>query len=85
MASRSLMGPPRDNPADRLARIDAMLNHLRELEKDTGRIISSLQRERRRTKVDMALGAVQAAQEPVRSKGARTATRKLPATKRQAR
>jgi hypothetical protein len=38
----------------RLARIDDILKHLHQLEKDAGKIISSLQKERRRTKVDMA-------------------------------
>ena len=38
----------------RLARIDDILKHLHQLEKDAGKIISSLQQERHRTKVDMA-------------------------------
>jgi hypothetical protein len=68
MASGSLMAPPRDNDPARLARIDAMLTHLRDLEKDTGRIISSLQRERRRTKADMASDTPQAARARVKAK-----------------
>jgi hypothetical protein len=72
MASGSLMARPRDNDAARLALIDAMLTHLRDLEKDTGRIISSLQRERRRTKADMASGTAQDARARVKTKPART-------------
>lgn len=67
----SLMAPPRDNDRARLARIDAMLTHLRDLEKDTGRIISSLQRERRRTKADMASDTAQAARARVTAKPSR--------------
>jgi hypothetical protein len=54
------MRPPRNSNADRLARIDAMLGHLRELEKDTGKIISSLQQERKRTSADMAMNPLHA-------------------------
>jgi hypothetical protein len=68
MASGPLMAPPRDNDRGRLARIDAMLTHLRDLEKDTGRIISSLQRERRRTKADMASDTAQAGRARVTAK-----------------
>lgn len=71
MATGSLMAPPRDNDGARLARIDAMLTHLRDLEKDTGRIISSLQRERRRTKVKMASDTAQADRARVKAKPAR--------------
>ena len=38
----------------RLARIDDILKHLHQLEKDAGKIISSLQKERHRTKAAMA-------------------------------
>lgn len=69
------MAPPRDRDGARLARIDAMLTHLRDLEKDTSRIISSLQREKRRTKADMASDAAQAAasakRKPARARPAR--------------
>ena len=40
----------------RLARIDEILKHLHQLEKDTGKIISSLQKERLRTRADMMDG-----------------------------
>jgi hypothetical protein len=40
----------------RLARIDEILKHLHQLEKDTGKIISSLQKERLRTRADMTVG-----------------------------
>lgn len=42
--------PVRDDDEQRLARIDDILKHLHELEKDAGKIISSLQRERHRTR-----------------------------------
>ena len=80
MASGSVMGPPRDNDGDRLERIDAMLTLLRELEKDTARIISSLQRERRITQADMASGQAKAARGRAKSKSARRTAR--PARKR---
>ena len=69
------MRPPRDNNGDRLDRIDAMLSHLRELEKDTGRIISSLQRERRLTEADLALRLVKNAWARTKSNSARRTTR----------
>jgi hypothetical protein len=47
----------------RLARIDEILKHLYQLEKDTGKIISSLQKERLRNKADMMDGR------PEKSKG----------------
>lgn len=75
---RSVMRPLRDNDEDRLAHIDATLTHLRELEKDTGRIISSLQLERRRTKADMAGNSRQAA--PGRGKSRSQGSRTKPAT-----
>lgn len=43
----------RDDEEHRLARIDEILKHLHQLEKDAGKIISSLQRERLRTRADM--------------------------------
>ena len=43
-----------DADEPRLARIDDILKHLHQLEKDAGKIISSLQKERQRTKVSMA-------------------------------
>ena len=75
MASGSLMGPPRDKGGDRLERIDAMLTHLRELEKDTARIISSLQRERRLTQADTARRQIKAARGRAKSKSARSTAR----------
>jgi len=75
------MGPARDNDEDRLERIDAMLTHLRELEKDTGRIISSLQREKLRTKAGIATDKAKAARGRVKSKSARTTTGTRPARK----
>ena len=42
-----------DADEPRLARIDDILKHLHQLEKDAGKIISSLQKERHRTKVAM--------------------------------
>ena len=45
----------RDDADDsRLARIDDLLKHLHQLEKDAGKIITSLQKERHCTKADMA-------------------------------
>jgi hypothetical protein len=69
------MRPLRDNDEDRLARIDAMLTHLRELEKDTGRIISSLQQERRRTKADMMINPLPAVRDRITSKSPKTRKR----------
>jgi len=43
-----------DDKGPRLARIDDILKHLHQLERDAGRIISSLQQERQRAKADMA-------------------------------
>ena len=43
-----------DADEPRLARIDDILKHLHQLEKDAGKIISSLQKERHRTKAGMA-------------------------------
>jgi hypothetical protein len=43
-------------PEHRLARIDEILKHLHQLEKDTGKIISSLQKERVRTRADLTGG-----------------------------
>jgi hypothetical protein len=75
------MRPLRDDHEDRLAHIDATLTHLRELEKDTGRIISLLQFERRRTKAAMTINSRQAARGPGRSRSPATKT-KPAATKR---
>jgi hypothetical protein len=44
-----------DEEEPRLARIDDILKHLHQLEKDAGKIISSLQKERHRTKATMAM------------------------------
>ena len=43
-----------DADEPRLARIDDILKHLHQLEKDAGKIISSLLKERHRTKAAMA-------------------------------
>jgi hypothetical protein len=43
-------------PEHRLARIDEILKHLHQLEEDTGKIISSLQKERVRARADMTGG-----------------------------
>ena len=45
-----------DYDEHRLARIDEILKHLHQLEKDTGKIIGSLQKERLRTRADMTVG-----------------------------
>ena len=74
--SRSVMGPLRDNDEARLAHIDATLTHLRELEKDTGRIISLLQFERRRTKADLAINSRLADRGRGKSKSAGTGRKK---------
>lgn len=42
-----------DEHGPRLARIDDILKHLHQLEKDAGKIISSLQEERHRAKANM--------------------------------
>jgi hypothetical protein len=42
-----------DEDEPRLARIDDILKHLHQLEKDAGKIISSLQKERHHTKAAM--------------------------------
>jgi hypothetical protein len=49
------MVPKRDDEhGPRLARIDDILKHLHQLEKDAGKIISSLQKERHHATADMA-------------------------------
>jgi hypothetical protein len=44
------MAVQRDNEEERIARLDAILKHLRKLEKDTGKMISSVERELDRSK-----------------------------------
>jgi hypothetical protein len=50
------MSVQRDNADEqRLERIDEILKHLRQLEKDTGKIIGSVQKERLRGRADIAI------------------------------
>jgi hypothetical protein len=59
----------RDNVDElRLGRIDEILKHLHQLEKDTGKIIGSVQRERRRAKANLAIVPAQKAASRTRSR-----------------
>lgn len=61
-----------DEDEHRLERIDDILKHLHQLEIDAGKIISSLQRERHRAKVDMARDAPKKARDQRQPRKARS-------------
>lgn len=60
-----------DEDEHRLVRIDEILKHLHQLEKDAGKIISSLQRERLRTRADMMGGGPEKANDRPKRRTAR--------------